>query len=267
MRARTVSGHGGATAPDKPPTVVIRIDGALWAWIMRPPMVAIRLPASYAVPETHIQEQDKDADDLVRSVDAHRSSIAVPLPVVRGDQVTIGGMAVDPSTLDAIEALYPTITWSAARRWLSGRSAEGELVAIWRMTENVTMTAFVVAAFNGEVWACNDHFCVRVHKPEMLDQIRQRQSASVEFIQEFEALIRVGSAGTPARININRRTVDIGPISVPMEQFRTIKSIAGPGIEWRTTSATAPAVGLRGGLPLALIMPFGPATAPSRRSS
>jgi hypothetical protein len=267
MRPRPIAHVVGA--PAKPAaTVVVRVDGALWAWLVRDPLVGIRLPAGYAVPETHIQERDKDADDLVRQVDGFRPTIpTAALPVERGDVTTIGGMTVDTEALDAIESLYPSIIWRPARRWLAGRTAEGELVAIWRMTENVTMTAFIVTEFEGQTWACNEHFCVRVQKPEMLRQIRRRQPADAAFVEKFKAMVGAGAGGMSVRVTLNRSTVDIGPISVPAEQFRTIRSIAGPGLEWRATTSAAPAFGFRGGQPAALIMPLDAPTPPSRRSS
>jgi hypothetical protein len=266
MRARTITKH--TPAQRERPTFVLRIDEALWAWIAQAPLVGVRLPPAYVVPPSHIQDADQDAIDLVRFVAGHESAFGKPeLQVERGDKTTIGGIVVEAATLDAIEELHPAVTWRHVRRWLAGWTAGGELVAIWWMPEGVTLTAFVVAEFNGQVWACNEHFCVRVIEPGALEQIRQRRPAHAEFVQDLEAKFRAGAAGDPARITINGWTVDIGPISVMSEHFRVIKGIAGAGLDWHTTTPDAPAIGFRAGVPMALIAPLLKPTPPSRRSS
>jgi len=235
--------------------IALMIEGHSWMWADREELFLRLRPGS--VPKSvHTAPRKTDVELIRAALGNNWSGPALP---VAADRSTIGGVAVDVDTLRMVEShAQRDLTWRPWVDWLGATAPDGELVALWKMSEKQRILEVSFIARSGELWMTNGKFCMLATLPaEALDRVRATATDRPAVASAITKIIVKGASGTVVSCTRGQDgTAHVGSSRVPADQLDFIQGTHGMDLEWRWTGPLDPVVASKGGRVIAFVMPI-----------
>ena len=233
--------------------VAMMIEGHLWCW-MDAPGLFIRLVIG-SIPADYIAPSDEKDAAFIRGASAAETSVP-PLPVQRGDSTTIGGVTVDDTLFDMVEKSHGAVAWRTWNGYLVARDNAGETVAIWMLPKDTGLFECFLAEHAGHVWACNKSFIMRISTPAKDLKKMRKTFAGPAVVAALAANLARAEGGVAAPLRRADGVVTVGECRFPAIQLDAIEANCGKDLEWITGGPGQPIGARRGGVMVAVVMPF-----------